>query len=530
MAVTHDSMEAQANTNQNQAFVSLLNFLLKEKSNHAISRLGTLFFTENNNYYYDTGTGKVVLLEDSLFVALKKLFYDNYSIDEVHSSFSQLEPQIKDAFLQTVRHEHLFQRPHIEKMYTEDMLYISQNRLTQIILELTEKCNFRCKYCIFSEGYSLNRSFGTNNMSWDVAKRAIDFALKHSQNTVAITFYGGEPLANFPLLKRCILYAQENANGKTLLFNFTTNLTLVTEDIASFLASVPHLSILASLDGPEDIHNSKRVYANGTDTFRDAMRGLSMLSRAFEGTQNTISTNTVLTPPYDFEKLDRLNNFFSNLKEISSTARCMISYTAADTFPPAKNYTMQFVRGNPKYDWNGINDALLTWEAHKVKKDGLDVNNTKALYYSGLSMMLTRIHRRMISDTPTNLNILNGNCIPGQRRLFVTTRGEFKLCERIEDSPSIGNVYEGYDADSIRKHFIVDYATLSLPECDHCWAFNLCSVCYAGHYTKNGLNLSSKLRDCSSCRAVTQYALSLYHELMEEDEHKLDFLNHIVVG
>lgn len=51
---------------------------------------------------------------------------------------------------------------------------------TQLTLELTEKCNMRCKYCIYHEngGY---REFGKNNMTFEVAKLAIDQFLTNSK-------------------------------------------------------------------------------------------------------------------------------------------------------------------------------------------------------------------------------------------------------------------------------------------------------------------------------------------------------------
>lgn len=44
-----------------------------------------------------------------------------------------------------------------------------------------------------------------------------------------------------------------------LSFSFTTNLTLMTDEIADYLASVPGMNIVLSIDGPEDIHNASRV-------------------------------------------------------------------------------------------------------------------------------------------------------------------------------------------------------------------------------------------------------------------------------
>lgn len=45
----------------------------------------------------------------------------------------------------------------------------------QLLLEVTSICNFRCKYCTYSDHYDLTRSHGKNNMDFVIAKKAIDY-------------------------------------------------------------------------------------------------------------------------------------------------------------------------------------------------------------------------------------------------------------------------------------------------------------------------------------------------------------------
>lgn len=49
-----------------------------------------------------------------------------------------------------------------------------------------------------------------------------------------------------------------------------TNGSLLTEEIAKFL-NKNNVKILASMDGPHDIHDSMRVYHNGESTFQDVL-------------------------------------------------------------------------------------------------------------------------------------------------------------------------------------------------------------------------------------------------------------------
>ena len=75
-------------------------------------------------------------------------------------------------------------------------------------------------------------------MTWEVAKRAVEYARDNSGDKVAVSFYGGEPLVQFELMKKTIDYSRQIIKGKELTFSFSTNLTLVTPEIAAYVAGV----------------------------------------------------------------------------------------------------------------------------------------------------------------------------------------------------------------------------------------------------------------------------------------------------
>lgn len=92
-------------------------------------------------------------------------------------------------------------------------------------------------------------------MSFDVAKRAIDDLYKrsHNQEIVNIGFYGGEPLLRFSFIKDCINYAKEIFDKKELTFSMTSNMSLMTQEMANYFATLDNqFVILASIDG--DLH------------------------------------------------------------------------------------------------------------------------------------------------------------------------------------------------------------------------------------------------------------------------------------
>lgn len=96
----------------------------------------------------------------------------------------------------------------------------------------------------------------------------------------------------------------------------------------------------------------------------------------------------------------------------------------------------------------------MIWQQRKAETDGLDAYKARNIYYHSIFDDLVKINNRIIVDEPTLRRGLNGCCVPGKKRLYVTATGEYKACERIGSSPSIGNVDEGVDRELIVKSML----------------------------------------------------------------------------
>ena len=287
----------------------VLQRLYDMKTTQSALREGVLFSTKRNNYYYDTGTGKVIVLDDDTSYIFRVLFDPTLSAETFLISLTKVDPNAVKNLLQTIDAERLFQRPPLLSMGKEIAAGVTdtEQKVEQIILEVTEQCNFRCKYCVYSEDFSGNRDFGNRRMPTEIAFKAIDWALENSGAKLAITFYGGEPLLNFKLMKAVIERSQAKRGNKEIVYSFTSNMSLMTREIATYLAQVPNLYIMASIDGPRTVHDAYRVYANDAPTFEDSIGGLRILADAYAGSHMPVNINAVLTPPFGFEKLEQVN-------------------------------------------------------------------------------------------------------------------------------------------------------------------------------------------------------------------------------
>lgn len=109
---------------------------------------------------------------------------------------------------------------------------IAKPALRTIALNLTNNCNFACKYCFASHG-----NYGKPGLIMDkaVATRAIVLLFKsvrqNRQKRASIAFFGGEPLLAWETIREVVEYGKKNKpQGISLRFLLTTNASLMTMD------------------------------------------------------------------------------------------------------------------------------------------------------------------------------------------------------------------------------------------------------------------------------------------------------------
>ncbi|HDK7138550.1 TPA: radical SAM protein [Clostridium botulinum] len=500
-------------------------FFYKLKNNSYFGRLGKTFRTEKNLYFLDTGTGKIARLNENVYKVLKCLL-ENDSFDslfELNISEDNLILALNEI-REAVEKEHILSAPILETLTGNPVLRLDEmlsNKIQNITLELTEKCNLRCKYCIYNPSHPEHREFGHRDMNFETAKKAIDFFNNHTSDTkeVYIGFYGGEPLLNFELLKKCIDYAKIKIKNKDLSYSMTTNATLITEDIANFLVE-NKVSITVSLDGPKLIHNENRVYANGKGSFDDTIRGLKNLVKAYKkiGANPSFGFNIVTSGPNYEEKYDQIHNFFKNLDWLPSDLPILCS--TVDPGPKEMEYVLPQSKDEKHYI-NNIHEPLFEWSDRKKQKSP----NEQLFWQGGLDKELLRIHKRLLTDKPAKQYGMNGCCVPGYRKMFVTVDGNFYPCERVGNVPSLGNVDIGLDIPKIKKIYVEDFINEAKKYCKNCWAVNLCSVCYTNSYDENGIHYSYRHEKCIDERISIESSLAKYHSIFENNPEELGKFN-----
>lgn len=282
-----------------------------KKPNNSIESIGMMFTTIHNTYFFDSGTGKVFIIDKALEIFLLHLLFCDNTPAQLQDIADKNDLNVPEV-IAYIEKEDLLKGTESNKLYCQEFIDMKEqerkSNCKQLILELTGACNLRCKYCIYSSSEKGFREFNSKKMKKETITKAIDYLRENGDDQVFISFHGGEPLIAFDSMKYAIDYATKNITEKELHFGFTTNLTLMTKEKAEYLVRIPNLHIVCSIDGPEEIHNMNRVYAGGGGTYRDVVRGLKFLKEALTQVEQpsvTINFNAVYMVPYKREKLGK---------------------------------------------------------------------------------------------------------------------------------------------------------------------------------------------------------------------------------
>jgi His-Xaa-Ser system radical SAM maturase HxsB len=128
------------------------------------------------------------------------------------------------------------------------------------IVVVTLRCNHRCVYCHASAQTMEEDSY---DMSRETAQEVIEKIFQTTSPYVAIEFQGGEPLANWPIVKFIIEESiKKNKKAKKdLEIRLVSNFSLMDDKKFKYLLD-KKVALCLSLDGPEKLHNRNRILLN----------------------------------------------------------------------------------------------------------------------------------------------------------------------------------------------------------------------------------------------------------------------------
>lgn len=164
-------------------------------------------------------------------------------------------------------------------------LKIKLANLRQLLFEVTDGCNLKCRYCGYGELYNNYDIRQSSKLSFEKVKQVVDYMTYlwsstfnlSFNNVIDISFYGGEPLLNMNLIKKTITYLDEKKiSGLTFSYRMTTNAKLL-DCYMDYLVEKKN-RLLISLDG-EEHSNSYRETKSGKNSFSHIYNNALLLKK-----------------------------------------------------------------------------------------------------------------------------------------------------------------------------------------------------------------------------------------------------------
>lgn len=333
---------------------------------------------------------------------------------------------------------------------------------------VTKDCQLACKYC-----YLVGKN-SSERMTWQVAKRAVDFILSNEslfpEDSVIWDFIGGEPFLEIDLIDKICDYIKTETfrlNHKWFnlyRFSFSTNgINYNTERVQKFIEkNKSHLSIGITIDGTKRKHDLNRIWkSNNTSgltgegekgSYDDVIRNIPLWLSQFPNasTKVTISSDDI---PFISESV--LHLFSLGIHEVN------INCVFEDV-------------------WKDGDDLL--FEDELVKLADLIIDND--LYKDNVCSFFSESIGHKINIEEDNRNWCGAGkmlSIDAQGNLYPCTRFA-KYSLRSKPPIIIGDIWNGINQNLLRPFLSLDLTSQSCDECINCEIASGCAWCQGENY------------------------------------------------
>ena len=326
---------------------------------------------------------------------------------------------------------------------------------------VTKDCQLACKYC-----YLIGKN-DKERMSWDIAKKAIDYILTYEnefrQRSVIWDFIGGEPFLEIDLIDKICDYLKTEMFRlnhhwfNSYRFSFSTNgINYDSPKVQHFIEkNHEHLSIGITIDGTQRKHDLNRIWKGEKKergSYVDVVRNIPLWLSQFPSgaTKVTISSDDI---PYIKESV--LHLYSIGIKEVN------INVVFEDVWKDGDDVKFE--------------NQLISL-ADEIIDNGLYHDYTCSFFAEHIGKPMDPIND-------------NGNWCGAGKMLAVDAAGNFYPCTRFaayslrdKEPIIIGNVNDGIDKNLLRPFLTLDRTTQSPQKCIDCEVASGCAWCQGENY------------------------------------------------
>ncbi len=314
-------------------------------------------------------------------------------------------------------------------------------------LHAAHDCNLRCAYCFASTGdfHMDSRSL----LSYEVGVKALEWLVAHSghRHTLEVDFFGGEPLMNFPVVKRLVAYGREleKKHDKRFLFTITTNGVALNDEIIAFINEEMH-NVVLSIDGRPEVHDRMRPTPNGRGSYAlIAPRALELVQKRGQKSYYVRGTYTAYNLDFGNDVLALADAGFEQLSIEPVVTDPANAYALTPEMVPAI-----------AAEYERLAEAYL-------------LRRAEGRWFNFFHFVVD------LSGGPCLKKRLLG-CGAGNEYVAVTPEGDLYPCHQFvgREGYKMGSVLDGSFDEAMQRAFAQNHV-LSKPKCRDCWAKFFCS-------------------------------------------------------
>jgi uncharacterized protein len=434
----------------------------------------TVFSTGKNNYFFDGVSCNIFSINNGIYCNHGHLFQNitNNTFDSDNSHKKEY-----DEIFEAIENGYLIDNSKMTPDYWFDINEYKKElngNINHLMIELTEKCNFRCKYCVYGGHYSNERKHGEKSIDEISLERAIEFFFLNSEKAKerVINFYGGEPFIEFKKMRKTV--EKTNKIDPGIKYFITTNAVLLKDDVAQWFLETDNIYLFVSLAGVPFRHNELRILADGGPTFELIKQNLLNIKRLNEKTY--INRIRFVFNIFDEFQLEEINDFWFTDELFLGTPH-LPEITHIDCVE---------------------DDGAIRRLANKITNEYQKIVNPLNLYISLLKdknynnlivkyfdKKFLSLHRRIQNE---NRFLLTSVCRPFINKIFIDVYGQVNICENFKFGGKFGSISNILNVNIIDE-LLSEYKDYRDKKCKHCWILKLCSLCFKDLFENNRLVL-----------------------------------------
>lgn len=367
-----------------------------------------------------------------------------------------------------------------DKFITSDSIVSALANLPQLVFEVTDACNLRCKYCAYGEFYEDYDCRENKMLSTEKAIRLIDYLAKYwssnlnvsADKKITISFYGGEPLLNFTFIEAIVKHIKNNIHcpHRRFSFSMTTNAMLLHRYMDFLQENCFHL--LISLDGNKE-NDGYRMDKVGHSSFERVVANVDILQKKYpDYFLRYVNFNAVLHNKNSVESIYRFfKEKYDKIPRISELNNVGIRKDKLEEFNRTYKNSQESLRQAEHYE--------------EIERDMfMNTGNYQSLtlYLHQYSGFVYRDYTDLLFDKREAENIRRiptGTCLPFSKKMFVTVNNKILPCERIGHQFALGKIGETeieLNPEWIANKYNDYYARMEV-QCSRCKNQKACIQC-----------------------------------------------------